>query len=310
VPTVRATLARAWPVVRPRPLVERLLSRPDVLAAASAGLLTPEEQSLVLTRTGRNKRWTAADQVLLDAASTFLNGPPATVGHVVVDEAQDLSALALAAVANRCPSRSLTILGDLAQSTGPAGQSSWEEVIEHLDAGRSARVEHLTIGYRVPAPILDVANRLLPSTGVTVSASRSVRQEGHPPAVRRSADPAAAAAAEVVALRRHHRLTGVIAASRWHSPLADALGEVELRVVGHVQQLDDDEVPVFDFEEVKGLELDGVVVVEPGEVLDGSERGARLVYVALTRAVQELTIVCSDGLPEVLESPAPATVPP
>jgi DNA helicase IV len=78
--------------------------------------------------------------------------------------------------------------------------------------------------------------------------------------------------------------------------------------VGHVQQLDDDEVPLFDYEEVKGLELDGVVVIEPGEVLDGSERGARLVYVALTRAVQELTIVCSGALPDVLLSPAPATV--
>jgi DNA helicase IV len=308
-PAVRATLARAWPVVRPRPLVERLLSRRDVLTAASVGLLSPEEQSLVLTRTGRNKRWTPADQVLLDAANTFLNGPPATVGHVVVDEAQDLSALALATVANRCPSGSLTILGDLAQSTGPAGQSSWEDVIENLGGGRSARVEHLTIGYRVPAPILDVANRLLPSTGVTVPASRSVRPEGHPPGVRFSSDPAAAAAAEVVALRRHHRLTGVIAASRWHPPLADALAGVDLRAVAHVQELDDDEVPVFGYEEVKGLELDGVVVVEPGEVLDGSQRGARLVYVALTRAVQELTIVCSDELPEVLRWPAPATVP-
>jgi DNA helicase IV len=308
VSTVRAALAKAWPVVRPRPLVERLLSRPDVLAAASAGLLSPEEQSLVLTRTGRTKRWTPADQVLLDAANTFLNGPPATVGHVVVDEAQDLSALALRTVAHRCPSGSLTILGDLAQSTGPAGQSGWEDVVDHLGVADSARVEHLTIGYRVPAPILDVANRLLPETGVTVPASRSVRQEGQAPAVRRSADPAAAAAAEVVALRRHHRLTGVIAASRWHAPVTDALAEVDLRAVGHVQQLDDDEVPLFDYEEVKGLELDGVVVIEPGEVLDGSERGARLVYVALTRAVQELTIVCSGALPDVLLSPAPATV--
>ena len=308
VPKLRAELSRAWPVIRPRPLVERLLSRPDLLASAAAGLLTPEEQALVLTRAGRTKRWTPADQVLLDTANTLLNGPPATVGHVVVDEAQDLSALALSAVARRCPSGSVTILGDLAQSTGPAGQSSWDDVIEHLAADGSARVEHLTIGYRVPAPILDVANRLLPSTGVAVPASRSVRQDGHPPAVRRSADPAAAAAAEVIALRRHHRLTGVIATSRWHVPLAEALAEVELRAVGHVQQLDDDEVPVFGYEEVKGLELDGVVVVEPTEVLDGSERGARLVYVALTRAVQELTIVCADELPEVLRSPA-ATVP-
>ena len=113
----------------------------------------------------------------------------------------------------------------------------------------------------------------------------------------------------MVALRRRHRLTGVIAGSRWHARLAEALAAVELRAVGHVQHLADDEVPVFGYEEVKGLELDGVVVVEPNEVLDGSERGARLVYVALTRAVQELTIVCAEELPEVLRSAPPATVP-
>ena len=225
VPTIRAALARAWPVVRPRPLVERLLSRPDVLADAADGLLTAAEQELVLTRRGRAKRWTPADQVLLDTASSLLNGPLATFGHVVVDEAQDLSALALAAVARRCPRGSLTILGDLAQSTGAAGQSSWDDVIRFLGADPSTAVEHLTIGYRVPAPILDVANRLLPATGVDVPASRSVRREGHAPAVRRADDPALGAAEEVVALRRHHALTGVIAPERWLAPIADALAD-------------------------------------------------------------------------------------
>ena len=208
VPTIRAALARAWPVVRPRPLVERLLSRPEVLADAADGLLTAAEQELVLTRRGRAKRWTPADQVLLDTASSLLNGPLATFGHVVVDEAQDLSALALAAVARRCPRGSLTILGDLAQSTGAAGQSSWDDVIRFLGADPSTAVEHLTIGYRVPAPILDVANRLLPATGVDVPASRSVRREGHAPAVRHADDPALGAAEEVVALRRHHAPDG------------------------------------------------------------------------------------------------------
>jgi DNA helicase IV len=238
--------------------------------------------------------------VLLDTATSFLNGPLATFGHVVVDEAQDLSALALAAVARRCSRGSLTILGDLAQSTGAAGQSSWDDVIRFLGADPSTAVEHLTIGYRVPAPILDVANRLLPATGVDVPASRSVRQEGHAPAVRHADDPALGAAEEVVALRRHHALTGVIAPERWLAPIADALAAAGLTAVGHVQGLAANEVPVFGYELVKGLELDGVVVVNPGEVLDGTERGARLVYVALTRAVQELTIVTTEELPAVL----------
>jgi hypothetical protein len=101
-------------------------------------------------------------------------------------------------------------------------------------------------------------------------------------------------------LRRHHALTGVIAPDRWLAPIGDALSAVGLAPVGHVQGLAADEVPVLGYELVKGLELDGVVVVSPGEVLDGTERGARLVYVALTRAVQELTIVTSEPLPDVL----------
>jgi DNA helicase IV len=173
-------------------------------------------------------------------------------------------------------------------------------VIRFLGADPSTAVEHLTIGYRVPAPILDVANRLLPATGVDVPASRSVRQEGHAPAVRHADDPALGAAEEVVALRRHHALTGVIAPERWLAPIADALAAAGLTAVGHVQGLAANEVPVFGYELVKGLELDGVVVVNPGEVLDGTERGARLVYVALTRAVQELTIVTAEELPAVL----------
>ncbi len=119
--------------------------------------------------------------MLLDEANSLVNGPPFTYGHVVVDEAQDLSAVALRAIGRRCPAGSFTILGDLAQSTTPAGQSDWAEVRRHLgiadDAGQTAE---LTIGYRVPAPILDVANRLLPLTGVSVSASRSVRPWARP----------------------------------------------------------------------------------------------------------------------------------
>ena len=141
-------------------------------------------------------------------------------------------------------------------------------MIRYLGADPSTAVEHLTIGYRVPAPILDVANRLLPATGVDVPASRSVRQEGHAPGGPPRGRSRLGAAEEVVALRRHHALTGVIAPERWLTPIADALATVGLTAVGHVQGLAANEVPVFGYELVKGLELDGVVVVSP-------ERGAR-----------------------------------
>lgn len=301
--TLRTTLDKAWPLVQPKALIEKLLSNADLLAAAADGLYTPEEQQLLLTRVGRKKAWTAADQVLVDEANNQLNGSSTTVGHIVVDEAQDHSALALIAIGRRCPARSFTILGDLAQSTGAAGQQDWADVLQWLGSGAAEnRVEHLTIGYRVPAPVLDVANRLLPSTGVTVPASRSARTEGAPPAVRltSSAELAAAVVAEVTALKRHHKLTAVIAPDDVRDDIEKALLAAGWKPVQRVQDVERGDVPVFSPEVVKGLEFDGVVLVNPADILDGTKRGARVLYVAMTRAVQDLSLISDKPLPEVL----------
>lgn len=301
--TLRTTLDKAWPLVQPKALIEKLLSNADLLAAAADGLYTPEEQQLLLTRVGRKKAWTAADQVLVDEANNQLNGSSTTVGHIVVDEAQDHSALALIAIGRRCPARSFTILGDLAQSTGAAGQQDWADVLQWLGSGAAEnRVEHLTIGYRVPAPVLDVANRLLPSTGVTVPASRSARTEGAPPAVRltSSAELAAAVVAEVTALKRHHKLTAVIAPDDVRDDIEKALLAAGWKPVQRVQDVERGDVPVFSPEVVKGLEFDGVVLVNPADILDGTQRGARVLYVAMTRAVQDLSLISDKPLPEVL----------
>lgn len=300
---LRTTLDKAWPLVQPKALIEKLLSNADLLAAAADGLYTPEEQHLLLTRLGRKKAWTAADQVLVDEANNQLNGSPTTVGHIVVDEAQDHSALALIAIGRRCPARSFTILDDLAQSTGAAGQEDWADVLQWLGSGSASnRVEHLTIGYRVPAPVLEVANRLLPLTGVTVPASRSARTEGGPPAVRltSSAELAAAVVAEVTALKHHHKLTAVIAPDNVRDDIDMALVAAGWQPVQRVQDVERGDVPVFSPEVVKGLEFDGVVLVNPGEILDGTQRGARMLYVAMTRAVQDLSLISDKPLPEVL----------
>ena len=103
-------------------------------------------------RAGRQLAWTPDDLPLLDEAMGQLDGPPFTFGHVVVDEAQDLSPMALRMIARRCPSGSLTILGDLAQSTAPAATSDWATAMAVLTGGQgTGEVAELTIGYRVPA---------------------------------------------------------------------------------------------------------------------------------------------------------------
>ena len=157
---LRKALDKAWPALRPRPIVERVLGRPEVLAVAAAGTLSADEQRAITTRTGRHKRWTAADQLLLDETNSLLNGPRSTFGHVVVDEAQDLSAVGLRAIGRRSTTGSFTILGDLAQSTTPAGQSDWEAVRSHLGTigGQTARAHHRLPGagrileHRQPPP--------------------------------------------------------------------------------------------------------------------------------------------------------------
>jgi DNA helicase IV len=281
---LRAALTKAWPTQTAVKLIDQLLPGPR----------------------GKKRAWTVADQFLVDEANSLLVGTPFTYGHVVVDEAQDHSAVALRCIGRRSPGGSMTILGDLAQSTTPAGQSDWAEALRFLRSGGGAsEVAHLTIGYRVPAPILDVANRLLPFTAVTAQASRSVRLDGVAPVVRTAStgELMAAVVAEVRAVRHRHHNTGVVVPEALYAEVCAALDTAGLRATDHVHDLAHDDVPVFHAEAVKGLEFDGVVVVNPHEIFDGSARGARLLYVAMTRAVQVLHFVTDQPLPAAVATP-------
>jgi DNA helicase IV len=275
---LRQALDKAWPTQQPVRLVDRFL------AERFDG---PR---------GRRRAWTAADQLLVDEANSILNGPPLTYGHVVVDEAQDHSAVALRVIGRRSPGRSMTLVGDVAQSTAPGGQERWDDVFDAIVAGAVEPAHHiavLSIGYRVPEPVLAEANRLLPFTGVDATPSRSVRIAGSPPAwtTTGKSELAATVATVVAGVKHRHRLTGVVAAPDLHGTLTAALAAAGFTAVDHVHQLGHDDVPLFGPEQVKGLEFDGVVVVEPDAILDGTSRGARLLYVAMTRAVQELAFV-------------------
>lgn len=307
---LKTAINKAWPTQKPVRLVDRLLPGPP----------------------GKRRAWTRADQLLVDEANSILNGSPFTYGHVIVDEAQDHSAVALRVIGRRSPSRSMTLVGDVAQSTTPAGQQRWSSVFGHLGGDvASGSIVDLTIGYRVPEPILAIANRLLPHTGVDATESRSVRRSGNPPTWHHSVRPAQGArnqdpkvvprdlgagdrdlaervAVVAAAIKRRRRVSGVVAPARLYVAIAEALDAHGVRAVDHVHELDDDELPVFDAEAVKGLEFDGVIVVNPHEVLsEGSgmpitERGARLLYVAMTRAVQELHFVTDAEPPAIIAS--------
>lgn len=285
-------LDRMWPQLSAAAVVRRLLTNRRALHEAGAGVLDPGEHALLLRRPARRasgERWTIADLALLDEADALVSGPPRTYGHMVVDEAQDLSAMGFRALARRCPSRSMTVLGDLAQATAAAAQSSWDAVVTHLGSPPIARRVDLDLGYRVPAAIVDVANRLLAEAAPDVEPCRSVRRDGRPPrfVAVGATDGLATEVARIVAdLARRHASVGVVApddvTASW-GPLSGTLLAPR---------------------DAKGLEFDAVVVVEPSAIAAGTARGLRLLYVAMTRAVQELVVVHARSLPPALQPAA------
>jgi DNA helicase IV len=290
-----------WPATTAPALMRRLLSNGRALAEASAGVLDDDERALVRRPVARglaDERWTHAEQVALDEAASLLDGATTTYGHIIVDEAQDLTAMALRALARRCPSGSMTVLGDLAQATAPGGQRSWDEALRELASptGAPVRLVELELGYRVPAPILEVANRLLAEAAPHIRPARSVRTHGPAPVFLAAggadgADgPAAVAVAAAVERAGRGHSVGVVATPTYAAAVTALLA-------GH------EGVVVLGPTDVKGLEFDVVVVVEPAAVvasLDDGAAGARLLYVALTRAVQELVVVHHETLPAAL----------
>ncbi|MFG1718266.1 HelD family protein [Micromonospora chalcea] len=294
-------LDAVWPALTPDGLLHRLRTNADALAAAADGLLTPEEQELFrsgkIARTAKATRWTAADAVLVDEVAGLLERP-AGFGHVVVDEAQDLSPMQCRAIARRSEHGSITLLGDLAQGTAPWAATDWRESLAHLGKPDAAVVP-LSVGFRVPAAVVAFANRLLPALAVDVPAARSLRHDGALD-VRTAEDLTAATVAEVRAALAHDGSVGVIAADdavdRLRAALADA--GVETATADDVEAAA--RVTVVPATLVKGLEYDHVVVVEPAAIVAAEPRGLHRLYVVLTRAVSRLAVLHREPLPAPL----------
>ncbi|MEV6317443.1 AAA family ATPase [Streptomyces sp. NPDC051776] len=177
-PAVKATVKAVWPQVDPAKLVFRLLSDPGFLAEQAEGLLTEGEQREILwpkpPRGPKSAKWSAADAVLIDEVADLVERTP-SLGHVVLDEAQDLSPMQYRAVGRRCSTGSATVLGDLAQGTTPWATASWPEALAHLGKP-DARIEELTAGFRVPREVIAYASRLLPAIAPGLVEATSVRE--------------------------------------------------------------------------------------------------------------------------------------
>jgi DNA helicase IV len=312
---VKRYVDELWPAVDPARLVLRLLSDPELLATAADGVLSAEEQAQLLWakpfKAPTSAKWSLADAVLIDEAADLVERTH-SLGHVVADEAQDLSPMMLRAVGRRCSTGSTTVLGDLAQATTPWATRSWDEALGHLGKA-DAHVEQLTKGFRVPGEVIEYAARLLPVIAPGLEPPTSVRRargelEVSQGGVEELIDVVRATVARVGSV-------GLITPDALLPSVLDALSTAG---IGHAllgdEPTDPDDASVeFDVQLdvvpaslAKGLEFDHVVLLEPAGIVAGEAdrvTGLRRLYVCLTRAVTSLAILHVDPLPEELGSP-------
>ena len=274
-------LDAAWPALLPEKLLRALFTQPSLLAAASEGILEVDEQALLRRRaTG----WSTADVPLLDELNSLVGTPPRSYGHVIVDEAQDLSPMQLRMISRRAREGGLTLLGDVAQATGAVVYRSWDEVLPHLPHAGEAEVEELLHAYRVPSEIMEVALPLLATIAPDVAAPIAYRTGAAAPLIRQveASELLREAYREAARLAREDGLVALIVPDELIEP---ALAEGGL-----------EEVPLLTARGAKGLEFDHVIVLEPA-LLAEREQGLRELYVALTRPTKTLVILHSRPLP-------------
>jgi DNA helicase IV len=320
-PSVREALEWMWPVLTPAQLLHDLFGAAGLLRHAGRNLMSDDEwRSLLRPRAEHvgDVLWTSDDAPLLDEARAILGPKPRrrrpgetaddeeirTYGHIVVDEAQDLSPMQLRMLERRSLNGSMTIVGDIAQATGQWAHASWDEILERLPARRPPRRAELTLGYRLPAPIMDVAARVLRHAAPDISPPRSVREDGTAPLV--VVAEAGGLPDRVVAatLAERHAVdpgqVAVVCPASLVEPLCQAFAAAEVPFGRATRSGLDQQITVVEVGLVKGLEVDAAVVVEPSLIVDEEAQGERALYVALTRATKRLAIVHERPLPDCL----------
>ncbi|SDU27235.1 HelD family protein [Amycolatopsis keratiniphila] len=294
-----------WPAIDPARLVFDLLTDPDRLAAAADGVLSPEHQRTILLsprpRSVKAMIWSTLDLALLDEAAGLVDRP-VRLGHIVIDEAQDLSPMHFRAISRRVAG-ACTVLGDLAQATSPSAVRDWSEVLAHL--GRpGGRIEVLDRGYRVPAEVLDYAARLLPHIAPDLTGPTSFRHSADALHVTRtSADRRTETLVEAceTALSREGSVCLIAADEEIPELHAILTAEGITHTVLGGDVLEAERVTLAPVTLAKGLEYDTVLVVEPSRIVDAEPRGLQRLYVALTRAVSRLHVVHAQPLPAALD---------
>jgi hypothetical protein len=310
---VENLVERLWPQFTAPAFLRGLFASSRRLTAAASDEFTAEEVAL-LRRRGADRLsrqlWSAADLPLLDEAEHLINGVPQRYQHIVVDEAQDLSPMQLRSIARRSATGSLTIVGDLAQSTGAWARDHWDDVTRHLPATLPRQIVDLRYGYRVPRRVYEFAAKLLPIAAPGVPAITVVRDGPADPGIHRVNPGERAGRAVTIAMAHAEagRFVGLVCPPVCRAELAAALAASGVAWSSADRGELDSSINLVSPQEAKGLEFDAVIVIEPEEIVASDERGHRMLFVALTRTTRYLDVVCvGEPLPLALPS---ATVAP
>ncbi|MGW4410457.1 HelD family protein [Nonomuraea sp. NPDC004702] len=317
VAAVSTLINRVWPSSSAEQIYRQLLADKDSLAAAAFGVLTLDEQAALVRPQAKrvaDEPWSAEDLVCLGELRWLLTGEDERrYQHLVIDEAQDLTPMQAKSLARWCPSGSMTVLGDLAQSTGIRQYDVWERLADILAGAEGWHIAELGIGYRVPADVMSFAAML----GTKISPSTTI-----PTSVR----PSSPGSLEILPVSRQRIITETVARAQrlaikdgdqarsvavltpardaFHDELAQRIAASQESALPGMGQ----RITVMPAHMAKGLEFDHVVVVEPHLFAELSSTGLRQLYVALTRCTQSLTVFHSSPLPAELGGPVKAPV--
>jgi len=320
--TVRSALEWMWPILKPHDLLRDLFGSHSLLKSALKGSLPSGTAEALYRDRGADHStysWSDADVPLLDEAHHLLGPRPGrkgdeevrTYGHIVVDEAQDHSPMALRMISRRSLNGSYTIVGDIAQTTSPGAASDWNDVVEHLaKSSAEPRTRELTLSYRIPGPNLRLALRVLKEAAPWLTPPTAVREKGDPPRIVTCTGTDLGGRVVELILEESEALGGGSIAVIVPESMLD---EIDLRLgsagldygratnssrnaTGSLHS----QVALVPVGLVKGLELDGSIVVEPARIVREEPQGLRALYVALTRSTKRLVLVHSEPLPPVL----------
>ncbi len=301
---------RLWPEFDAATFLAELFSSRELLTEAAGGEFTEREINALVRAADEDPPFSEADLPLLDETEHLSAADGAklpTYDHVVIDEAQDMSPMQLRAVSRRSSNGSLTVIGDMAQSTGPWAREDWHDVLAHLPSQMPHVHRELRFGYRIPRQIFELAAELLPTAAPSVQPPTTVREGPADPVVA-PVDPAERAAVVVAAAADHAadgRSVVIICPARCRDEVETLLRAEELPWRPAPGDERGPAITLLGPHEAKGLEFDAAIVVEPGFIVDDDPRGHRLLYIALTRATSHLHLVgAAEDLPADFGPPA------